>query len=247
MEWILTSPFSPLMWNNVIFAGMMFIAMAYFLFTILGGLFEGDVSEGQVEHMDQYDAGLDGGSEHHFLHHDGDVQDADDGDTDHGNDVGSEGSLDLFNTQKRCPFVFALTTFLLLWGMAGYMMNIFDLCILPASFGAILGFVSTLILTGFVSLMIVRQIAPIIAKTLPYGHGSINRYDLIGQLANPSTILEPGKIGYIEIPMSNGSVINKLAELHSSGGLLRRSDSVYVSEYDHERDLYIVVPTVPLN
>lgn len=243
MEWLLISPISPLLWYNALFAGMIFLAMLYFVITILGGLFEGDLTEGHdgSSHMDSYDAGLDGGSEHHFLHHDGDSG-HDDAHGDDGDDVSGSGSFDLFNTQKRCPFTFAITTFLLIWGISGYMCSIFDLSVLSVATYPVIAPIITIFITGLLSILIVRQIAPIIAKTLPYGHGSTNRYDLIGKLANPSTILEPGKIGYVEVHVSGGGVISKLARLDFGSETLRRKDSVYITDYDHEADLYVVVP-----
>jgi hypothetical protein len=222
---------------------MVFLAMLYFVITILGGLFEGDLTEGHdgSSHMDSYDAGFDGGSEHHFLHHDTAVS-HDNAHGDDGDNVSGSGSFDLFNTRRRCPFTFAITAFLLIWGIGGYMCSIFELSLLPIGSYPVIAPLITVFLSGFIAVMIVRQIAPIIAKTLPYGHGSTNKYDLIGMQANPSTMLAPGKVGYIEVCVSGGGVINKLARLDGGSETLGRKDSVYITDYDYETDLYIVVP-----
>jgi hypothetical protein len=224
MEWILVSSYSPFIWQNAIYAGMIFLSMLYFVITILGGLFEGDIAD-----SGEGDGECDG---------DDGADDSDDSQS----DSGVLGSLDLLNTQHRCPFTFAITSLLLIWGMTGYLLNVFEISLIPLSIGVVLGFLSNMFLSGFLALMIVRRIAPLIARTMPCGQGSTNRFDLIGKMARPSTILEPKKTGYIEICLPNGGIVNKLAKLEGDTGVLRRQDTVYVSDYDHESDIYTVIP-----
>jgi hypothetical protein len=129
---------------------------------------------------------------------------------------------------------------MLMWGILGYIANMFLLPQFPDFHVPVflLGFAGT----SLGSLLIVRRIAPIVAKTMPSGKLSTGKYDVIGLTATPSTILEPGRVGFIDVQIEGGDLM-KLARLESyEGPALRRGDKVLVCDYDEGSDTYIVTP-----
>lgn len=245
MDWA-THPASPLLWQNCIFAAMIFLSMLYFTVSILGGMFEADVG-------DDVDAGdADVGGEGDGVTAD---SDAADGDADGGEADADEPDahtsfssivVGVLNTENRCPLTLALSSLMLIWGVAGYIINVFLLGWIPWNLGISLGFGLSFVASGAFAVACVRKIAPLLARAMPSGKTSVTAYDLIGRHACPSTLLAPGEKGFVEIEGEMG-VITKLAVLKAyEGPPLRRSDRLLVQDYDHEKELYVVVPlTLP--
>ena len=230
--------FSPLEGYNAIFAGMIFLSIIYFAIASLTGIGgdHGDAPDGHdmdAGHMD-HDIG-------HDAHAEGDA-DGHDHDHDHDHDGDNNaGFVDLLsgllNTEHRCPLTYAVFIMLLIWGAGGYLFNAGILRNTPNIFFTLVAVISH-VGTGLIAILITRQVAPIVARSIPTSKGISQTYkDFVGKSAEVSSILDPEKGGMITIDM--GSSVTKVrAKLTDyEGPPLKRGTKVLIVAHLSD-DLY---------
>lgn len=217
-------------------------------------------ADGDTDHGDaHYDAGHAGdihgvglhhGDVHHGVHHEGDLHHGDGhdahhahGDSDH--HAGAHHSLipsltDILNTEKRCPLSLALSLLLMIWGVAGYIFNVFAMETVSGLVGESLSFVLGLVGAGAVSLFAVRRMSGVIARHMPSGRVSDSEADLVGRRATPSTLMDPDKLAFVEIESPSGEIKKQALLKLYEGPPLRRGAELVV--FGYEEGIYLVAP-----
>jgi hypothetical protein len=234
MEW-LNHPASPLQWYNCVFAAMIFLSGLYFTVSILGA----SADEGGDAYGDAADSG---------------EAEAEAGEADHGNDAGGDGDAetegsghsftpsltDALNTEGRCPLSLALSLLMMIWGVSGYVYNVFFRQSVSDVAGEGLAFVLGLTVAATVALFSVRRISPVMARHMPRGKVSDTEADLVGRRATPSTLMAPGEPAFVEIENPGGEIKKRALLKLYEGPPLRRGAELVV--FGYEEGMYYVAP-----
>lgn len=214
---------NPLLWQNIIFIALLFLGFLYFTIQVLGAV---DSDTGG-------DADVDG---------DGDGDGEGEADSDDHGGFGGRMIVGVLNTKGRAPVTQAVALLLLVWGLSGYIVNIFILSKIPS--GLTIGFVFNLIVSGGIGVVAVRLVLPLMVKMMPQGATSLTRQGLVGKVGKVSTILTPESPGYVNIDVGSG-VINVLATLVESENQLKSGDKVFLFDYDEKTGIYLCSPVKP--
>lgn len=182
---------SMVQWYNIVFFAPCILSIVYISITVLSGLADGD--DNHDGH--NYD---DGSSD------DGDDSDDSDSDEHNHNNHFSLGvsMLDILNLRNRCPKFLAFSMLFLFWGVIGLGINRAIINFPGIIF--ICAFAGNVLFSGFISILLVRLIAPVIASTIPGSPVIFSENDFIGKKAKVSTILDRKNGGMVIIEL-NGS------------------------------------------
>ncbi|MFH0821421.1 MAG: hypothetical protein V2B18_01630 [Pseudomonadota bacterium] len=237
MDW-LSHPASPFLWQNAVFAAMIFLAMLYVTVSVMSGITGGDADAhgGDVHHDHGGGHELNDAHDMHAGPHHGDTG------THHVEKDGASPSFieGVLNTQRRCPVTLAVVYLLMSWGVFGYIFNVFVLESAVDLVGMGPGFLLGFVITGGVAVFLVRRIASLVAMTMPSGKACESESDFIGYRATVSTILAPNEVGTVVIDIGKGVLHKQAILVHYEGEPLRRGTELII--LDLKDGIYCVVP-----
>lgn len=214
---------NPFAWYNAIYFGLFILPMIYWTLTALGLISDSFDIDGDMD--------MDG---------DGDV------DADVDAEISFLGSFMGVLNAKKCPLTMALGLLMLSWGVFGYTLNSIILSNIPdiiiiKELSFLTMFFVVLAGSGLAALLLVRRVAPLMARSLPQECPSLGKRAFVGHIAEVSTILKPDSEGMIIVDVGH-AIMSYTALLQDSQTPLKRGDKVQIIGYDEEKERFICCP-----